>query len=200
MATFTRNGKVSKSVYHSQLREAGPIAVQITKGLTKSSYPGRGNYIAFKVRGDETSYTYEPENPDIDEYLESFLEEVPDRNTWLTLAAFGDRDGAYLELTPIGTEGRASRGAAPVPASPVDRSPTSPPSTPPAGPSEGRDPIAREMWRCLEAGRSIIQQFKKEHEREPSDAELRVALSLFIEYSRSGGERALTTPKTSEGK
>jgi hypothetical protein len=175
MPTFEK-----KTVYHSALRNAGPLEVQITHGFQQSKFKGKPPFITFRVRDDAESYTYTPENEGIEHELAAVVEQT-DRSTWLRVHAVGEREGAEMHVETL--------DSAPAPAATTRRSAPPAAHSPHQDEGTGRPPLAREMWTALEAGRQLIEQFNTMHGREPSDAELRVGLSLFIELQRSEGRR-----------
>lgn len=177
--TWTR-----RSIRHSDLRRAtvnGPIEIKLTTELLDSSKKPRARYVAFRVRGDEQSYTYEPENETVAEQLTRAIAAHPSLETWFLLAAAGRNGDARLHLTPIDDAG--AQGGGP-PAPPPGRS-APPPAAPPASGKPAADPD-REKW--TELRDVIAEAFKRIFGRELDARVLRVVMFTLGEFA--GATRA----------
>lgn len=58
-----------------------------------------------------------------------------------------------------------------------------------------RPSMASEMFMCLDVAPEVIERFKRKRQREPTDAEMRLAASMFIELQKSGGRRPVFRPR-----
>jgi hypothetical protein len=82
-----------KSLYHSDLAKAGEITVQFTGKPRDSQYPGKPRWVGLMVQGDDTKYTLNIENADVEKSIES----AP-TGAWVAVRAEGRGDMAYMMI------------------------------------------------------------------------------------------------------
>lgn len=101
-----------QSIRHSELRRAtmdGPLHVRLTTPLLHSKMRRGTSYIGFRVRGDDRSYTYEPENRDVENYLHDVTQEHGPVDPWFLLTATGREGDARLQLVPLAAQRGGSK-------------------------------------------------------------------------------------------
>jgi hypothetical protein len=80
-----------KSLYHSDLAKHGPITVQFAGEPRDSQYPNKPRWVGLLVHGDDTKYTLNIENADV----EASIKAAP-KNTWVEVRAEGRGDQAFM--------------------------------------------------------------------------------------------------------
>lgn len=167
-ATFPK-----KTVYHSALRNAGPLTVAFTSEVKESQYRGKPPYVEFKVQGDDSTYQYNVEN----EGIAALIKDLP-RNEWIEVQAEGTKEEADLLVTRDIHSPKAGSGDPPP--APARRQA----ATPPPPPDSNGDSLALTFWRCLDVSASLCDQFKQKHGREMTENDRSIAISLAIEVHR----------------
>ena len=158
-----------RTLYHSKLRELGPIVAEFASKPRPSKFPGKPEYCHVVIDGQELEY--QCESPAIAEQLQ----EVPLR-TPVRIQALGSKDAAYLEVVPVGSSEVRTTAAA---TSQQNR--VAPAPVPAPAPT-----CSRGYWEALDVAVELVAAFQKRHGREPSDAERAIAATLYIEFNRSG--------------
>jgi hypothetical protein len=187
--TFTK-----QSLYHSDLREASPLTVRFRTGVEASQFRGRGHFVGLSIAGDDTDYTYSIENERIRAFLEQVLSQDPDATTWYRLHASGKKDAAQLELTATNGDAKKLASDRQKHAQPAPR----PEPLPELGrrSSPTRRAIAVELWECLESAHEVVAYFQRQFNRQPTEAELRLAAELFNQQQREDANRPVRRERT----
>ncbi len=167
---------IKKTVWHSQLREMGPVTVQFTHKPRPSKFPGKPEYCRFVLDGIE--HDYQCETPAISEQLQAVPLGQP-----LRIHALGSKEAAHLEveraanLPPAGSSTEAPTTVARA----TQQNRVQAPAPAPVAPT-----CSRGYWDALDVAVELVARFKAKHGREPSEAERAIATTLFIELNRSG--------------
>jgi hypothetical protein len=186
------------SIYHSTLvaytNEHGGLPCRFVSDLIPSKNK-TGKIIRLQPQGDETEYWLAVEN----EQCEAVISSMP-QNVWLTLRAYGSRDSAMVDGTPL-NGGHAppmptqSATATYSPVQPVATAthvwPAPPSSTvTPGGGHTGfvipnkTDTDDALMLACLLRAASVLRQFEELEGRPATENDRAMAISLFIEGHR----------------
>ena len=146
-----------RTLYHSKLREISELGPIVAEFSSKPRPSKfRGRPDFCHVIIDGQELEYQVENEAISEQLE----DVPLR-TPVRIQALGTKEAASLVVEV-----------------------TNAPATAKAPPQQAT--CSRGYWEALDVAVALVEQFKKRHRREPSEAERTIAATLYIEFNRSG--------------
>jgi hypothetical protein len=161
------------TIWHSALAGAtsgAAMRIRLASGVLASRYAGKPAYVKFEIpTAPGRQYKYQIENDRCAEALRS----VP-VGTWVDVTATGTGESAALFFSSL-------------PRDAVQQQLDPEPAAAAAPRAQGRGSLAAEMFGCLSAAADVVERFKEDRGREPSDAELRLAASFFIEFQRSPG-------------
>ena len=177
-----------RTLYHSKLREFGPVVAEFSSKPRPSKFPGKPEYCHVIINGQELEY--QCETPEI----AAHLQDVPLR-TPVRIEALGSKDAAVLDVRPAvdpsdlcqnfaGSSPETSRRRDDVPATTAAASQQNRVAPAPVAPQQAT--CSRDYWEALGVAVALVEQFKKRHGREPSEAERTIATTLYIEGNRSG--------------
>ena len=166
-----------RTLFHSALRQMGPVVAELTAKPRPSKFPGKPPFAFFVIDGVEREYQVE------NEAIAQALQEVPLR-TPVRIEALGSKDAAVLDVRPAVDPSETYRRRDVVPATTAAASQqnrVAPAPVPAEAPT-----CSRGYWEALDVAVELVAAFQKKHGREPSEAERAIAATLYIEFNRSG--------------
>jgi hypothetical protein len=179
MATWQKRG-----VYHSALREKGPIRMAFTSEVKQSKYAGKPPFVYFKVAGDDTEYQYTVENPTVEQQINDALSAFG-KDTYIMVEAAGTKDTAVLHTSAAEDDGSPASVPQQAPQSAQDAHGGSQAPTQQGG--QPQKSLARNLWECLQAAKDVADAFQQKYGREMTENERTIAISLYIERNRGNG-------------
>lgn len=192
MSTATKTFD-KRSLYHSDLAKVGEVTVQFTGKPRDSQYPGKPRWVGLMIQGDDTKYTLNIENADVEKSIAA----AP-LNAWVSVRAEGRGDQAFMLIedgngSPMlkGDTRPAQPVSAPLPRNPQASGPPAnewPDETTPT-PTNSEDDATRKRladryYLALSAAQEACNRFATDHQGlQPSDAVRNIATTIFIQAS-----------------
>ena len=168
-----------KGVYQSDLVKQGPVWLMF-KGTPLLSKDKASHYVGISTEDGDHWLTLENDG------IKDWVTGLP-FNEWLLIEAEGSHEMARLTCTDGPVKGSSSADGY-TPVAPGKPAAAGPPQNLPAPgvskPAE-REPLSHDVWQALDTAVSIVEMFQKKYDREPTDAELRVAAGLWIGHQQS---------------
>jgi hypothetical protein len=164
-----------KWIYNKEVKATDNFVAMIT-GPQKFAAQSGNPYFPIRYQADGESYMYFPENDAQTQALTTALQ-----NTWYRWDATGWKEDATLGLFPVD-------GGAPVTQTPK---PTYEPA--PTDEFYGYDSVFDAYMACLAAADDVQAWFKNAFEREMTELDHKVAISMLIQQKDSGYRMPLTS-------